>query len=210
MALNLLRNTTPRAVGAPQVAADAPDDAQAPDSSDLGLGAGVGLQVGRKQLRAGMEVDWITKGEMADVLGDAFGKLRTREIPTIQELYGNALADAAGAVTIDLGSPSASKTWDVRRIAVVGPVGNEALVASTVRVYRVEVNGGRVVDGNLTLPAATSGVPWGNTYSRGQFNLKPQEHLLVRVTGYTVGVQVNVSVSAEETTTETRAEYSLG
>lgn len=169
------------------------------------IGVGLGEGEARRKISAGAELDFLTKAELDASLQPLTEQLRrsaNREKPTIQEVSAKGTANAAGAVTIDVGAPSASRTWDVRRVGVTG-IDPTITVACQVRSYRVEPsNPLRMVDVGTQVPSVA-------TYSRGQFNLKPEEHLFLVVTGFTAGADVFVNLSAEETTWGKPEEYTL-
>ena len=83
---------------------------------------------------------------------------------------------------------------------VVSP--NVAQIACQVRIFRVQSSPLHLVDVGLAIPVV-------DDFSRAQFNLKPEEHWFVAVTGFTASTFVGVAASAEETTWQRREEYAL-
>ena len=174
------------------------------DPGSGGIEVAASAKAGKTEL-FGVDLRFLTdriEGSIAE-LGRHVDKLgRLREVPTIQELHNSGTTNAAGFVQIDMGAPAASKTWDVRRVAVSGPDPNLAQVACQVRVFRVQSSPLHLVDVGLAIPVV-------DDYSRAQFNLKPEEHWFVAVTGFTASTFVGVAASAEETTWQRREEYAL-
>jgi hypothetical protein len=175
-----------------------------PTESQSGIGAGIGVKVAGRTLRAGAELAFLTSDELDASLDPILKVLRallgTR--PSMLENQAQGIASAAGAVTIDCGAPTAQTTWDVKRL-IVGGVADAAAVPCTVRIYRVEAsNPLRLVDFGVQLPSV-------GFYSRHEFNLKPQEHIFVVVTGAPAAQGVFVTYSAEETVWGAREAYDL-
>lgn len=162
-------------------------------AGNVGLGVGSGTE--RRKIAAGAELDFLTRGELHGELEPVLALLRRLLVPdkpTIQEISATGQANAAGAVTIDLGAPSASHSWDVHRVTVTGADPTITVVCA-VRLYRVEAsNPLRLVDIGTQVPSAA-------TYSREQFFLKPEEHAIMVVTGFTASGLVIVNLSAEDT-----------
>jgi hypothetical protein len=139
------------------------------------------------RLAAGVDVDLLTSGELRKELDAHARKLRRmlndRPIPRTPQ--ASATLDSNGLGTVNLGNPSAGRQWDVRRVNVCGQVPSAAF-AGTAVIYRGSVGPLSFVDSTATLPNVS-------TWSAEEFTLRPDESIIVQVTGGLAGAVMFVS-----------------
>jgi len=142
----------------------------------------------RTKIAVGAEVDFITKGEMEQVLAEhrrAVAKM-LRTVPIPKTIEGTIQLDATGAGVIDLGVPNPGRTWNVRRVSVSYQDPTAALAAGIAAIMRGNdpTNPLNFVEriGNGTQ------IPGANKYSADQLVLAQDEHLFIRVSAGTVSV----------------------
>jgi hypothetical protein len=148
----------------------------------------------KAKLQVGTEIDFLTSKELREeldaVMAETTRKLRQEPLPNTPS--SSVVLDATGFGVIDLGAPTASKVWDVRRVTVTGQNPASAF-AGTAVVYR----GNRPGDPLAFVDRSTS-LPDVSTWSSQQFTLRPEEHLLVQITGGTAGATAFASAQVIE------------
>lgn len=160
------------------------------------------------KLAAGAEVDLATKDDLrksTDDLGDLFRKV-VRKDSTVRPLSGSIGTGAANNLSttaltyVDLGTPSAGKTWDVTLVTILKQDSALTAVTTPWAVY---------VAPSGSAPNPTDSVAFGTalpgqaSFGKGNCVLRNGEHLVVGIVAktatdiYAVGARVNEINSAD-------------
>jgi len=137
----------------------------------------------KAKIGVGAEIDFLTKGEMEQVLADHRREMAKmlRAAPIPKTVSNEAATDATGAAVIDLGVPGLGRTWNVRRVSATFQDATAALAAGVANIFRGSdpFNPLNFVE---RIPNGTQ-LPAFDKFSTDQFVLTQDEHLFVRITG---------------------------
>jgi len=150
----------------------------------------------KAELRAGAAIEVITPGEMRHELArhrQRLGQLAEANRPIPKTVEGSITLDATGFGVVDLGTPAAGRTWNVRRVSAVYQDPFAVLAAGIAAIFRGnEVGPFTFVE---RIPNGTQ-LPASDTFSADQLVLMQREHLFVVISGGTVSVPVFASAQA--------------
>jgi len=150
----------------------------------------------RVALKAGATIDVMTSREMRHELArhrQRMGQLAEANRPIPKTVEGSITLDAAGFGVIDLGTPAAGRTWNVRRVSAVYQDPFAVLTAGVAAIFRGnEVGPFTFVE---RIPNGTQ-LPASDTFSADQLVLMQREHLFVVVSGGTPAVGAFASAQA--------------
>jgi hypothetical protein len=145
----------------------------------------------KAKLTAGASIELLTRDEVrAELARDrrrrAEHEARNRAI--VRTVENMVVLDAAGAGTIDLGTPNPGRSWDVRRVSACYQDPAAALAAGIAAIMRG--NDPLSPYGFVErLPNGTQ-LPASDTFSAQQLTLQQDEHLYIRVSGGAAGSAV--------------------
>lgn len=150
-----------------------------------------------------------TLGEMKDTMTrlHKFLQPNPRQSPIVRPLAGTGISDGSTYFVVDLGGPTAGRTWDVRRVATWLGAGQDPFAAVTgVTVMLAKVPAGSVANKGLTLSqlvlldvaAAPLQVPNDVEYSAHEFTVRYLEHVALIYKGTSNNQQYVATGQAEE------------
>jgi len=142
----------------------------------------------RVKFKAGAEFDVMTSREMRHELArhrQRMGQLAEANRPIPKTVEGSITLDAAGFGVIDLGTPAAGRTWNVRRVSATYQDPFAVLAAGVAAIFRGnEQSPFTFVE---RIPNGTQ-LPASDKFSADQFVLMQTERLFVVISGGTVSV----------------------